>query len=47
MTKTFESINAGLKEAIAHQQNKPNTVVRHNVATQVVSDKRVDAQRKT
>lgn len=51
MTKAFESIKAGLKQAIAHQQNKPNTVVLHNVAPHVaprhMSDKRLDAQRKT
>lgn len=32
MTKTFESIKAGLKQAIAHQQNKPNMVVMREVA---------------
>jgi hypothetical protein len=47
MTKAFESIKAGLKEAIAHQKNKPNAAVAHNVAPRGVMDKRVDAQRKT
>lgn len=47
MTKAFESIKEGLKEAIAHQQNKPNAVVARNVAPRSASDKRVEAQRET
>lgn len=47
MTKAFESIKAGLKEAIAHQQNEPNAIVVHDVAPRCVSDRRVAAQRKT
>lgn len=47
MTKAFESIKAGLKQAIAHQNNKPNRVVLHDVAPRCLSEKRVEAQRKT
>jgi len=47
MTKTFESIKAGLKQVIAHQHKKPNTVVVHDVAPQYISEKRLDAKRKT
>lgn len=46
MNTAFESIKAGLKQAIAHQEKKANEIIVHEQAGRSTEAKHLDAKRK-